>query len=198
LGGLLTAAIAGLALLAAGCGGGGASGGGVATIASTAAGADTTSTSNAQAKTKADPAAFSKCMRKHGVTDFPDPDSQGGIRITSGVSKAGKKFGVNAESPQFKSASQACQKFAPNGGKADPKAQAKAVAQMLAFAKCMRAHGVPGFPDPQVAGDGGIMQKVGKETGVNPSSPTFQAAQKACQKEQPGGPGGATVIGGGP
>jgi hypothetical protein len=28
--------------------------------------------------------------------------------------------------------------------------QAQGQAQLLAFAKCMRSHGVPAFPDPQV------------------------------------------------
>jgi hypothetical protein len=41
----------------------------------------------------------------------------------------------------------------------------------LAFAKCMRAHGVPGFPDPN--GRGG---QLGPGSGINPGSPRFQAA----------------------
>jgi hypothetical protein len=201
LGGLLTAAIAGLALLAAGCGGGGASGNKVASIATTAA---TTSAASATAKTKENPAAFSRCMRKHGVTNFPDPDKNGGIRITSGVSKDGKKFGVNSDSPQFRTASQACAKYAPNGGKPDPKAQARQLAQQLAFAKCMRAHGVPKFPDPKVESNGATSQRIGPDIGVDPSSPTFQAAQKTCQKDAPGPVDaggkstGTQVIGNGP
>ena len=41
----------------------------------------------------------------------------------------------------------------------------------LAFAKCMRAHGVPNFPDPN--GQGG---ELGPGSGINPSSQQFQAA----------------------
>ena len=55
-------------------------------------------------------------------------------------------------------------------------------AQFLQFASCMRTHGVPNFPDPS---GGGIQIKQG--SGVNPRSPAFQSAQKACTHLLPGG-----------
>jgi hypothetical protein len=56
----------------------------------------------------------------------------------------------------------------------------------LEFAHCMRAHGVPNFPDP---GAGGGLQ-ITPQSGINPQSPAFQSAQKACVKFAPkfGGP----------
>jgi hypothetical protein len=54
---------------------------------------------------------------------------------------------------------------------------------MIAYAKCVRASGVPNFPDPQP--HGGF--RVG--AGMNPSSPAFKAAQAKCQKLMPGGGG---------
>ena len=48
----------------------------------------------------------------------------------------------------------------------------------LAFARCMRANGVPNFPDPQPGG-GARFQTV---AGINPTSPVFRAAQAKCQK----------------
>jgi hypothetical protein len=50
---------------------------------------------------------FSKCMRAHGVTKFPDPtfSSGGGIGIKIG-SKGG---GLDPNNPTFKAAQQACQ-----------------------------------------------------------------------------------------
>jgi hypothetical protein len=55
----------------------------------------------------------------------------------------------------------------------------------LAFAKCMRADGVPNFPDP--TGNGGFLLR----GGMNPSSPAFEAAQAKCRKLLPaGGPPG--------
>jgi hypothetical protein len=53
----------------------------------------------------------------------------------------------------------------------------------LAFAKCMRASGVPNFPDPNPGG--GQSFTVG--SGINPSSPAVKAAQAKCQKLLPDG-----------
>jgi hypothetical protein len=48
----------------------------------------------------------------------------------------------------------------------------------------MRSHGVTKFPDPQTQGSGGVLMKIGP--GLDPGSPQFQAAQKACRKLLPG------------
>ena len=53
----------------------------------------------------------------------------------------------------------------------------------LAFSRCMRANGVPSFPDPN-PGRGGLFSLAG----INPSSPAFRAAQEKCQKLMGGGP----------
>lgn len=58
--------------------------------------------------------------------------------------------------------------------------------QSLKFASCMRAHGVPNFPDP-TAGGGGI--EIAPGSGLNPFSPSFQSAQKACKAFAPPNPG---------
>jgi hypothetical protein len=55
----------------------------------------------------------------------------------------------------------------------------------LAFAKCMRANGVPNFPDPQ-PGRGALFDS----SGLDPSSPAFQGAQAKCRKLMGGGPPG--------
>lgn len=48
----------------------------------------------------------------------------------------------------------------------------------LRFARCMRASGVPGYPDP----GGGSGPQTSE---FDPQSPAFQAAQKACQNYLP-------------
>jgi hypothetical protein len=60
----------------------------------------------------------------------------------------------------------------------------------ISFASCMRSHGVPNFPDPDVSG-GGVGFSIKSSSGVNPASPSFHAAQKTCGKLLPGGPPGA-------
>ena len=61
--------------------------------------------------------------------------------------------------------------------------------QPLAFANCMRAHGVPSFPDP-TAGGGGF--DLGQ--GINPQSPAFKSARLACAKLAPGRGGGVQAT----
>jgi hypothetical protein len=66
----------------------------------------------------------------------------------------------------------------------------------LRFAQCMRANGVPNFPDPSSSG-GGIAisssQSAGggrtlTVNGVPVDAPAFQTAQQKCQKNLPQGP----------
>jgi hypothetical protein len=49
---------------------------------------------------------FSRCVRGHGVPNFPDPDSTGRIPDPATV-------GVNQGSPKFQLANQACGKYRP-------------------------------------------------------------------------------------
>jgi hypothetical protein len=54
---------------------------------------------------------YSACMRSHGITKFPDPGSRGGFNL--GVIK---NLGIDINSPQVKSAQQACHQFLAGGG----------------------------------------------------------------------------------
>ncbi|MGH2873181.1 MAG: hypothetical protein ACRDL5_12060 [Solirubrobacteraceae bacterium] len=59
-----------------------------------------------------------------------------------------------------------------------------------AFAACMRTHGIPSFPDPQVSSsDGQQSIRIGVSA-AGGTSPAFKSAQKACGHLMPGGPGG--------
>jgi hypothetical protein len=119
---------------------------------------------------------FVHCMQKHGVDVHLDSGGRG-ITVT----------GKPGSSPRLDEAQKACQKLLPGGGpkSMSPAAQAKAMKQMVELAKCMRKHGVPNFPDPTPGG--GLMLKKG--SGLDPSSPQFQAAAKACGSAGPGGKG---------
>jgi hypothetical protein len=125
--------------------------------------------------------AFSNCMRSHGVPNFPDPTATG-LELP---------VGVNAESPAFKSARQACKRFLPNQG-APPATSAKDRAAALAFAECMRSHGVAGFPDPALTSPsnaprvlvlGEMVFALGPT--VDPKSPAFRRAAAACGLSTP-------------
>ena len=61
----------------------------------------------------------------------------------------------------------------------------------VAFSRCMRANGVPSFPDPQGGGirieakvNPGSGQAI-SVNGVPVNAPAFQAAQRRCQKSAP-------------
>ncbi|MDN3357250.1 hypothetical protein [Actinomadura sp. DC4] len=58
--------------------------------------------------------------------------------------------------------------------------------QALAYAKCMRANGVPDFPDPQRQGNG---VKVEVNAGKNASPPGMRKALEACRDKMPQGDG---------
>jgi hypothetical protein len=124
-------ALTALALPAAGCGGRNAAG--VASVASST----TTTTASANPAV-----AYSQCMRAHGIQGFPDPGSDGSIDKQAIVALAVPKQKMQA-------AGDACAHFLPNGGAAPPAQQTRTeLADELSFARCMRSHGVPNFPDP--------------------------------------------------
>ncbi len=179
-GGLLIgiAGVIALSLLAAGCGGSSGSGAKVAQVGSTQM---TTTGAGSSRSDKLDAAvAYAACMRKHGVPKFPDPNVSG--------SDTGPSLGMSKGAPQFKRAERACRKLLPNGGVVSPQEQARLLRQALAYAACMRGHGVPTFRDPTEAADGN--PDFGE---IGPSvwnSPQLKPAQKACHKLLPGSPTG--------
>jgi hypothetical protein len=120
-------------------------------------------------------------MRSHGVSNFPDPTG-GELRLQVQKSPNSTSVnGVEVNGPAFQSAMTACRSYLPNGGHPSAAQTAKAKAQALAMSRCMRSHGVPSFPDPQFRpGPGGALGIRIGGPGLNPNSPAFQAAQKAC------------------
>jgi hypothetical protein len=165
-------AAAGLALLLAGCGGSPKSH--VAQLGSTTT--QTTSSSNGSAGStlQTDEVVFARCMRSHGVPNYPDPTRSGLVK------ESVQQLGVS--SSRFQRAQSACQHLLPNGGSGPSPAQVQYVrALSLQFSQCVRSHGVPGFPDP--AGDGRIPDPA--TVGINQGSPKFEAANQACRKYRP-------------
>jgi len=98
-------------------------------------------TETAAAKSKA--VRFSECMRRSGVSEFPDPEPSGELTIDGVLNGSG----LDSESAAWKQAISACKDLQPSGftgRKATPKEQD----QRLLFAQCIREHGVTDFPDP--------------------------------------------------
>jgi hypothetical protein len=124
------------------------------------------------------PLAYSRCMRTHGVPNFPDPTPQG-----NGGFSISLPHGVDPRSPQFQAADQACKSSMP-GGHFSPAQQQQAMAAGLRMSQCMRAHGIKDFPDPN--SQGGIGIKVTPGSDLDPNNPQFKAANAACQHLMPG------------
>jgi hypothetical protein len=69
-------------------------------------------------------------------------------------------------------------------------------AQAEKYSRCMRAHGLPDFPDPGTGGAGIVIQGGGgASSDLSPDSPVFQKAQKACGNLMPGKAGQSTTGG---
>jgi len=119
-----------LALLAAACSD---------SPSSTGPGSSTTAGGSANSKAL----AYAKCVRSHGVPDFPDPDSSGGFDKTT-VSH------LAAGNARFQTATHTCAHLLPSGsGSTDAAAVLRQEWNgMLRFARCMRSHGEPNWPDP--------------------------------------------------
>lgn len=126
--------------------------------------------------------AYSQCMRAHGIRNFPDPSGSGGQFSVNPAAA-----GVDTSSAQYGAAQRSCQPrmFAGNGGSAHPPSGS----QVLAYASCMRQHGLPGFADPTVSGGRMHFQP---PAGVKLTSPQFQNAERACSaKLRTGGASGS-------
>jgi hypothetical protein len=121
---------------------------------------------------------YAQCMRTHGLPEFPDPSASGGLVIPNDI---------DTQSPAFKTAQQACGHLAQGSGSASSPESAQL--QLVALARCMRAHGVPGFADPtrsppppsrgNVLGGNGWYLALG--TGQERQSPAYRRAAGACQ-----------------
>ncbi len=152
-----------------------------ASSAATGAGA-TSSGSTAPGADGPQGLAFSKCMRANGVPNFPDL-SGNGMRI-DGTGRTISVNGVSVNVPAFPTARQKCERYVPHA-QASPVQSAQQTQRGLRFARCMRGHGVPNWPDPKViTGPNG--QQEAYLPGVNLQAPAVQAAGKACG----GGPKG--------
>ena len=73
-------------------------------------------------------------------------------RTARGKSRFGSSDGIDPSSPQFQAAQKACQKVLPNGGVPTPAQLAQAQTAMLKYSACMRSHGVPKLPRPELLG----------------------------------------------
>ncbi len=179
---LLTGAALLSGVLVAGCGGSSPSPT-TATVAAATAPASSVSSSRSAARSAGgSELAFASCMRADGVSNFPDPKA-GRIALPAGTSPT---------APAFRAAQAKCQKLLPNGALpgSGPPPSSQTMGKLVRIARCMRQHGVPGFPDPRTtvpsnrAGitvitdfDGAILLF---PSTINMQAPAYRQALTAC------------------
>jgi hypothetical protein len=150
-------AVAAVSLITAGCG-----------SSSSTTKATTTATQNGAL-------AYARCMRSHGVTNFPDPASSGGDDKQAVVSALQRVSNSEAETAQT-----ACihvNDGTPGTGQSPAQGQAHTGA-MLAFARCMRRHGFPNFPDPTSQGQ--LSPQLVTAAGIDLHQPALLKSGLAC------------------
>lgn len=139
---------------------------------------------------------YTRCMRSHGVPDYPYPNSHGQLpKITPGNET---QLGVSAS--RFNSAQKACQSLWPYQGPTQAQ-QRQQLAYALRFARCMRSNGVPDFPDPTTDPESGRVEFVISisHDHFDPQSPQIQAKIPRCEhglpsSMLPGNPNGVEVT----
>jgi hypothetical protein len=120
---------------------------------------------------------FSDCMRAHGVPNFPDALPGGGYNMPSTIDE---------QAPAYIEAHKQCASLEP-GPIPPPKPTQRQTHLDLTFSRCVRAHGLPNFPDPtrnlpapgalQGFIRGGFYWQV---TAGTVSAPAFLKAANAC------------------
>lgn len=126
--------------------------------------------------------AYASCMRAHGVPNFPDPASSGGI-----PKETSQQLGVSDS--QLSAAQSDCQRLIPPGqslsGQTSQTVTTQEQQDYLRVSACMHAHGFASFPEPSFSG--GQVEYPQVQHLVDVSSPQFIRAYHICQKLIPAG-----------
>jgi len=122
--------------------------------------------------------AYSRCVRAHGVPNFPDPDSNGQIPKEA-VVPALREVGDS----RAKAATNACANLNP-AGQESPTLTAREQQDYLRAAACMRSHGITNFPDPVFSG-GSVHFPI--PLSIDTSSTPFTQARQTCERLIPAG-----------
>jgi hypothetical protein len=138
-------AVVAMTVALAGCGGGDTSPDVATAVGTDGPTASASSPGGLVAQYVAQRREFAKCLRDHGLA-APDPDARGQIDLSVAV-------GRNKTDPKVMKAMETCQKFltipVPEElEEKPPPLTGVDIERRREYAKCTRANGVPGFPDP--------------------------------------------------
>jgi len=108
-----------------------------------------------------------------------------GAVLAIGIAVAGCGGGSSSAGIAHLSSSRAGGSAASGGGSSSPESSASTQQKMVAYAQCMRTHGVPSFPDP--TSSGAITKEAAIRAFKEVSNAQAFAAQTACRQLQPNG-----------
>ena len=119
---------------------------------------------------------YSSCMRSHGVSNFPDPV----VHSSAGHQEVGIKVApALTGSPQSATAQKACAAILPPPNPSQIAQQQRTEQQgKLAFARCLRSHGVTDFPDPTPQGQ--LTPAMLAAAGIEIHTAGFRKDAEAC------------------
>lgn len=122
-----------------------------------------------------------ECIRQHGLPNFPDPvaATEGPAAGQGILDKSALKRYPDAVSLQALTACSAALASANiASGPGSSTISQQELQARLALARCIRAHGVPNFPDPNPT-----TGNVTPPPGLNKNSPSILAAIQACPSQ---------------
>jgi hypothetical protein len=163
-----------LALLAAACGGSPSSAG---------SGGSSNAGGSANSQIGID---YARCMRSHGVPKYPDPGSSN--ESASGLPKVSLQQ-LEVSSSQYQAAQSDCAHLLPNGGQLTQTQSQKDLNAMLRYARCMRSHGMPNWPDPTYDSTAGWGFNLVHVHGFDPNSTQTENKMNECNRMLPPGIG---------
>jgi hypothetical protein len=122
----------------------------------------------------------SACLREHGLANFPDPAvaTDGPAAGQAILDKSALKAYPDSVVTQAMNACRAELEQAGFGSGQNSTVSPQEIQARLALARCIRAHGVPNFPDPDpTTGD------ITPPPGLSKTSPSIVAALRACPSQ---------------
>lgn len=136
---------------------------------------------------------WASCMRAHGDPGQADPtiDANKVIHVTWNDAIPGGIDGTNKGGQGNAGPGRYCRTYideAETDLQGGQRQQQPSQVQLVKFSQCMRANGVPDFPDPS---NGGLSFNRAGGGDLNPSNPVFRNASTLCAKKI-GVPGFAT------
>ncbi|GAA3820229.1 hypothetical protein GCM10022226_45790 [Sphaerisporangium flaviroseum] len=119
---------------------------------------------------------FARCAREHGYPNFPDPVIDGQkLKYGDGGPQVQEQSRAVGEVPECKAIQDRLRAL----GDAGSALTAADVDRLKRFAKCMREHGITGWPDPKADGSFPI---IGTPLQSDVKSDRSRAAQNACKQ----------------